>query len=232
MIFFDIETIPEQLEIDAKARIAETIQPPKQMTTLKTINEWRNGEGKYEGVKEQAIEDTYRKTSLDAAKGQICSIAWAYENEEPYISAHEGAINEFHVISKFFAYLSAQLKTASGAIKDPYFVGHYISGFDLKFLYQRCVVNQIKPPFKIPYNGRHGTDYYDTMIGWAGYKSTISQDNLCQALGIKGKPDDIDGSKVWDFVKAGNIERVAEYNRDDVEKVREIYNRLTFNGVA
>ncbi|MCP5003297.1 MAG: ribonuclease H [Planctomycetes bacterium] len=229
MIFFDIETIPEQLEIDAKARIAETIQPPKQMTTLKTINEWRNGEGKYEGVRDRAIEHAYRETSFNAAKGQICSISWAYEDEEPYISAFEGVTNEFYVISKFFAHLSDRLKAASGVIKDPYFVGHDVQRFDLTFLHQRCVVNRIKPPFKIPYTGRHGIDLYDTKIGWAGYKSTISQDNLCKALGMQGKPDDIDGSKVWDFVKAGNIERVAEYNRDDVEKVREIYNRLTFN---
>ncbi len=228
MIFIDLESIPEQLEIDAKARIAETIQAPSTMSKPETITDWHNGIGKYKGVKEQTIEDIYRKTSLDAAKGQICSIAWVGD-DSAYITSHADADSEYYVITQFFNDLSEHLKTASGVIKDPYFVGHYIGGFDLKFLYQRCVVNQIKPPFKIPYTGRHGTDYYDTMIGWAGYKDRISQDNLCKALGIQGKPDDIDGSKVWDFVKAGNIERVAEYNRDDVSKIREIYNRLTFN---
>ena len=56
----------------------------------------------------------------------------------------------------------------------------------------------------------------------------MSQDNLCKALGIKGKPDDIDGSKVWDFYKAGKIDEIEDYNRDDVDKVRQIYNRINF----
>lgn len=65
------------------------------------------------------------------------------------------------------------------------------------------------------------------MIAWAGYKDRISQDALCQALGIEGKPDGIDGSKVWDFFKEGRIEEIKAYNIDDVLKVRKIYNRIS-----
>ena len=66
------------------------------------------------------------------------------------------------------------------------------------------------------------------MQAWAGYKGRISQDNLAKALGIPGKPDDIDGSKVWDFVKAGKVDRVAEYNTYDVATVVEIHRRINF----
>ena len=58
----------------------------------------------------------------------------------------------------------------------------------------------------------------------------MSQNNLCKALGIEGKPGDIDGSKVWDFYKAGKIDRIEEYNRHDVETVEKIYNRINFKG--
>ncbi len=86
----------------------------------------------------------------------------------------------------------------------------------------------VKPPFKLPFNGRHGSDFFCTQIAWAGFKGRASQDSICNALGIDGKPDDIDGSKVWDFVRDGKVKRVEEYNIDDVEKNREIYKRLTF----
>ena len=66
------------------------------------------------------------------------------------------------------------------------------------------------------------------MQAWCGFKDRISQDNLCKALGIEGKPSDISGENVWDFYRAGGIDRIEEYNRDDVEKAREIYKRLNF----
>ena len=57
-------------------------------------------------------------------------------------------------------------------------------------------------------------------------------DRLCRALGLPQKGDeigeDIDGSKVWDFVQAGRLDDVATYCCGDVERVREVYNRLTF----
>lgn len=223
-IFIDIETIPEQPEGEAKKRIAETISAPATMTKPETIEQWHNGEGKYAGVKDAAIEDAYRKTSLDAAKGQIVSIAAANNQTDPDSCS---GLDESDIIKHSFG-LIEDLCMGNHVQLGPYFIGHWIGGFDLKFIFQRCVILGIKPPFELPFYGRHGKDFYCTMQAWAGYRDTISQDNLCRALGIEGKPDDIDGSKVWDFVKAGNIERVAEYNRDDVTKIREIYKRLTF----
>ena len=60
-----------------------------------------------------------------------------------------------------------------------------------------------------------------------GTGGRIKLDALCKALGIEGKPDDIDGSKVWDFVKAGEHQKVCDYCADDVRKTREIYQRMT-----
>lgn len=226
-IYLDIETIPQQPEAEVKAEIAKTIEAPKTISKPETIQEWHEGKGKYAGVKDAAIEDAYRKTSLDGSKGQICSIAYATDTTGPE-SISIGNFSEYQVIDGAFFHISNILAGESKTPREPFFIGHYIGGFDLKFLWQRAVILGIKPPFKLPFDGRHGSHYYCTMQAWAGFKERISQDNLCKALGIEGKPDDIDGSKVWDFVKAGNIDRVAEYNRDDVEKVRMIYNRLNF----
>ena len=222
--FFDIETICQQPEEEAKAIIAETIKAPAQMKKAETIADWHNGEGKYAGEKDAAIEAAYRQTSFDGAKGQIVSIALAIEDGETV-----GFINdsEKELLREAFSFIKSETKG-----RPPYFIGHYISGFDLRFLYQRAVINNVKPSFEIKFNGRHKKDYYDTMIEWAGFKDRISQDNLCKALGIEGKPDGIDGSKVWDFYKEGRIEEIKTYNIDDVEKVRMIYKRLEFMEVS
>ena len=220
-IFLDIETIPQQSESETKAEIASTIKHPVQMKKPETISAWHNGEGSYAGVKEALIDDTYRKTSLDGAKGQICSIAYAFEDNDPIAWAQEEGVDEETLLLEFSDQLRADLTG-----RPPFFIGHYISGFDLAFLWKRCVINRVIPGFKIPHIGRHDKDYFDTMIAWAGYKDRISQDALCQALGIEGKPDGIDGSKVWDFFKEGRIEEIKAYNIDDVLKVRKIYNRI------
>jgi len=222
-IYLDIETIPQQPEAETKAEIAATIQAPAQMSKAETIAAWHAGEGSYAGVKDAMIEETYRKTSFDGGKGEIISIAFAV-GDDPVLCVHRG----------IYADESVMLRAAADAMLDilcgrsPFFIGHNIGGFDLKFLFQRYVINRINPQLDFKHWGRHGSQYYDTMQAWAGYGNRVSQDNLCKALGIAGKPDDIDGSQVWDFYKAGKIERIAEYNADDVEKVRQIHKRLTF----
>lgn len=222
-IYIDIETIPQQPEAETKAEIAATIQAPGQMSKAETIAAWHAGEGSYAGVKDSLIEETYRKTSFDGGKGEIISIAFA-SGDDQVICVHRGLYpNEDLMLS---AASDAMLDALCG--RSPFFIGHNIGGFDLKFLFQRYVINRINPQLDFKHWGRHGAQYYDTMQAWAGYGNLVSQDSLCKALGIAGKPDDIDGSKVWDFYKAGKIERIAEYNADDVEKVRKIHKRLTF----
>ncbi len=224
-IFIDIETIPQQPEDDAKADIAATIQPPGNISKPETIAAWHAGEGAYAGVKDALIEDVYRKTSFDGAKGEIVSIAFADDECDPIVihRGTNGGISETLMLQLAFARIEMLLGG-----KAPWWVGQNIGGFDLKFLFQRAVINRVNPNFDLKQYGRHGSQFYDTMQAWAGYGNRVSQDNLCKALGIEGKPDDIDGSKVWDFYKAGKIERIAEYNADDIVKVRQIYRRLNF----
>lgn len=224
-VFIDIETIPQQPEEETKAEIEKTIEAPAAMKKAETIAAWHNGSAKYEGAKDAAVEKAYRDTSFDGGKGEIISIAWSIEGDEVASQHRNLGDSEFDLIQHVF-----DIVVNAKHDRPPFFIGQFVAGFDLKFLYHRCVILGVKPPFKLPFNGRHDKDFYCTQEAWAGFKGRMSQDNLCKALGIDGKPDDIDGSKVWDFVKAGNIARVAEYNRDDVEKNIKIYNRLNFKG--
>ena len=223
-IMIDIETIPTQKE-GAKEEIAKTIEAPAQMKKAETISEWHNGAGKYAGVKESAIEEAWRKTAFDGGRGEIISIAFS-SDEHVKCEYRELGGSEKEVLEEVF-YQIEELCEKAQHKSQPYFIGHNVS-WDLKFIWQRAVILGVKPPFQLPFGGRHKSDYYDNMQAWAGFGQRISQDNLAKALGIPEKPDDIDGSKVWDFVKAGNVKRVAEYNKYDVETVLAIYSRINF----
>lgn len=250
-LFFDIETIPEQGDALEKviALEKENFKAPsgltkgaackdlglegndaKFITAGDALIKWAE---KFGAEKAPALaEDKWRKTSFDAAKGEIISLAWAVEDGE-IESAARGlteSVSEGDIIQNFYDAIAAQ-ERKDGESRKPFLIGHYISGFDLRFIFQRSIILGVKPSFNIKPNGRHGVDYFDTMIEWAGYKGSISQDNLCKALDIEGKPGDINGALVWDFVRDGNHKAVEDYNRDDVNKVRQIYNRLTFKGV-
>lgn len=221
----DIETIPAQPEAEVKAAIAETIQPPAAIKKQETIDDWHAGEGKYEGDKVALIEKKYRDTSFDGAKGQICSIAWAGGLEaEPFsLFATPGERSEADILMEFFT-----LIRGGNSDRPAYFIGHYLP-FDLPFIYQRAVVLGINPGFDLHQFGRHPHDYFDCMPAWAGWKGTISQDNLCAALGIDiPGPEGLEGATVWDFYKRGEFELIEKYNRVDVAKVQANYKRLTF----
>lgn len=173
---------------------------------------------------EQVGIENFKKCSFDGAKGQICSIAWAVGDGEIKAHTMNSATSEAEILMMFLASLSADLKTG----ELPYFIGHYVAAFDLKFIFHRLVINKQNPRFKMPFSGRHGSDYYDNMIGWCGFKDKISQDNLCKALGIEGKPDDMDGSKVYQAWLDGEYDKIKAYNIDDVDKCRQVYKRLNY----
>jgi len=70
---------------------------------------------------------------------------------------------------------------------------------------------------------------FETRAAWGGARDTISLGNRCKALGIPGK-DGFDGSMVADAWLAGEHDTIAEYCRDDVERVRQIHNRFVSVG--
>jgi len=223
-VYFDIETIPGQPESLHRQRIAETIKEPGAMKLQATIDAWHNGEGKYAGEKESAIDEAYRKQSFDGSVGEICSLAWAIGDGD--IKAFcDPNISEADLLLSFFNDVASHMKHEKAS---PFFIGHYIGGFDLKFVFQRAVINSVKPPFAIPFSGWHGKDFFCTQEAWCGKRDNIKMDKLAQVLGIQGKGD-MDGSMVWDYFQARMFEEIQAYNKDDVRIVREIHKRLSFN---
>jgi 3'-5' exonuclease len=189
---------------------------------------------------EAKVDEAWRKTSFDGAYCQIVVIGSAIEERNP-LTLYEkdpkkvlslGA--EAKLLRSFYAALELVPESERQALT---WVGHHIIGFDLRVIYQRSVIHGIRPPAWIPFNAKPWDgSVYDTMIAWAGVGGRIGQDKLCRILGIDAKGselgDEIDGSRVWDFVKEGRIADVATYCGGDVHRARECYRRLTFAPIA
>jgi DNA polymerase elongation subunit (family B) len=214
-IYMDIETIPNQSP-EYRAKVRETIKPPGTIKKPESILAWLDENA------ESATDEAIAKTSFDPAYGHICCIGWAIE-DGPALALSARTLDEEKTI--LIAFFEALPKMGMAC-----FIGHYISGFDLRFILCRAIVLGVPIPKIIPRDIKPWShDIFDTMVSWAGNKGTISQDRLCDALGLSGKGD-FDGSMVAQAWSNGEHERIADYCRSDVETVRAIHRRFVAVG--
>jgi predicted PolB exonuclease-like 3'-5' exonuclease len=97
------------------------------------------------------------------------------------------------------------------------FNGH---SFDLPVLRYRAMVNRV-PAAGLqvrPYFNRYSDDALDLCDVLGSYVpgSKVKLDEVSRILGLAGKPDGVDGSRVEEMVNAGQIEQVAHYCESDV----------------
>ena len=164
----------------------------------------------------------WRKTSFDGAKGQICCIGVALDDSEPITLWRA---DEARMLRDFFLIVDSHIRQNN--LRRPTFVGHNLAAFDLRFIFQRAVINRVPVPAWFPRNARPWDDSInDTMLMWAGHGGRISLANLCEALGVESN-NDTDGSMVCDMYLQGQIEKIAEYCADDVRITRECWRLMT-----
>ena len=109
------------------------------------------------------------------------------------------------------------------------FVGHNILDFDLRFIYQRSIIHQIKPSRDLPFARFRNAPIYDTMQEWSKWgREHASLDTLSKALSIPSPKESLDGSKVYPYYRAGKLAEIIEYCKRDVDSTRQVYRRLTF----
>lgn len=239
LLYIDIETIPAQRsDILADIRASKQQELDQAIAAVRAPSnygadaaaKWMTEKGAAQIADlrasfESDVDEAYRKTSLDGAFGQICVIGWALNDEQPK-TVH--GMDERNVLRAFgdslVIHRSSHFTTCV--------VGHNVSAFDLRFLAQRHIVNGIRPPMVIARAAQakpwEVEKVFDTMVQWSGVGSRITLDKLCKALGVKSPKGDIDGSKVWDAVQAGRLVEVADYCARDVEAVRQIHLRMTY----
>ncbi|MGH7816933.1 MAG: ribonuclease H-like domain-containing protein, partial [Candidatus Binatia bacterium] len=130
-----------------------------------------------------------KKLSLSAATAKIICLCYAIEPS--LINSVEVLQGEETEIIKNFWKLAADCNL---------FVGHNILDFDLRFIFQRSVIHQIKPSRDIPFTRFRNAPIYDTMQEWSKWgREHMSLDSLSKALGIPSPKENLDGSKVYPY---------------------------------
>lgn len=230
-IFLDIETIPCQDE-GLKVLIAETVKPPATMSVQATIDKWTAEK------KPEAIEQAVLRTGLDGTFGMIAMIGLATEDGKPKILADTDALKGKNWVSAECAALNklnAEIREA--LVKaDPHdrgslrFIGHNILGFDIRFLWQRYVINGIRPFLGFPVSTRYSGDkVFDTMTEWHPDRDKrISLDKLCKVLKVQTPKSEMTGMDVWPKLLAGEVQAVIDYCHGDIEALRACYRKMRF----
>ena len=162
-----------------------------------------------------------KKLSLSAVTAKIICIGYAIE---PPVGCEVQALRgeETEIIHAFWK-LAADCNL---------FVGHNILDFDLRFIYQRSIIHQIKPSRDLPFARFRNAPIYDTMQEWSKWgREHASLDTLSKALSIPSPKETLDGSKVYPHYRAGKLTEIVEYCKRDVDSTRQLYRRLTFTKV-
>jgi len=237
-VFVDIETIPDQSE-GALEKIVESIDvrcPHKtkadigkdlglapneiKFTGAEDLKQKWIAEKGNEAAKLQA-EEKWLKTSFDGAYGEIICIGLAVDDGEVCVLKNEDG--EKALLDKFWSTVILGKER-----REPQVIAHN-ANFDLPFIWHRTVIHGVHPSFDFNPYARQGSRRYCTMEAWAGFKGMIGLDRLCSILGVDGDKGGMSGADVWPEYKAGNLEKIANYCANDVELLRKVYNRLTFN---
>lgn len=182
-------------------------------------------------------ERCYQLGSLSATSGRILSIA---VHEGPVASLDFGEVeqreservfginedgeeeDEKKALLAFLDYMKAfDLDTDE-------LVGHNLLGFDLPFIFQRCLVHCISARPLVDLGEYRVRGVFDTMHHWwLGAKRNVSLDDIAWALGIESsKTATAEGSKVFELYQAGKLAEIREYNLNDVRVTRKVYERM------
>src|SRR6266851_1759755 len=188
------------------------------------------------GKLETFQERCYQLGSLSAASGRVLSIA-VYRGPIPGLdfgveqpqSEHVFGIDEDGFEQDEKTSLLAFLEFMKDFDCDTdELVGHNLIGFDLPFIFQRCLVHCISAKPLVDLSEFRVRGVFDTMHHWwLGAKRFVSLDDVAWALGIESsKTATAEGSKVFDLYQAGKLAEIREYNLNDVRVTRRVYERM------
>ena len=181
-----------------------------------------------------ADEQKYRDLALSGDWGRVLTIGLIVEKDGREI--HRGLLGRERQTMMFHLDEARTLRAFWRLLKGfnprrDLIVGHNIYDFDLLFLYKRSVIQRVRPTVVLSFARYRSQPIFDTMHEWEKWKWSrkyVSLDELAGILGLESSKQGIDGSKVYDKFCTGCHGEIADYCMKDVELVRQVYYRLTF----
>lgn len=181
-------------------------------------------------------ERCYQLGSLSAASGRILSIAvhtgpvagidfGVEQDESERVFGIDSEAREQDEKESLIAFLD-YLKDFDPETDE--LVGHNLIGFDLPFIFQRCLAHSIPAKPLVDLGEYRVRGVFDTMHHWwLGARRNVSLDDVAWALGIESsKTATVEGSKVFNLYQTGDLAEIREYNLNDVRVTRKVYERM------
>jgi len=169
---------------------------------------------------------------LPLQQHKICAISCALRegNQFRVWTLGDAQSSEAEIIQRFFDGIEKY---------TPQIISWNGSGFDLPVLHYRAMINQVQAPrywdlgeddkdFKWNnYISRYHMRHLDLMDVMAMYNARANAplDEIAQLCGFPGKLG-MDGSKVWEAYKAGEIKAIRDYCETDVANTHLVYLRF------
>lgn len=206
-LFIDIETLPGDESCLTRLEYLFKRRQEKRKRQKES--------GKLSEAVEEDFEQFLLSTSFDGSFGRILCIGYALNNDpvQDLVGSEEEMLRKFWEMAR-----NAQL-----------FVGHNIMDFDLRFIYQRSIICNVRPSIDLNFARYRSAPIFDTMREWSKWsRDNFSLEHVSLALGIPTPKKGLDGSQVFEYFKAGKIDEIVAYCKRDVEVTRAVYKRMTF----
>ena len=181
-------------------------------------------EDKIAAAREKGLD----QTALNGLWGEVVAIGFVADDEE-FATAYmvHPKCDEACTLSYFSGYVNAQIEKRWHK-SSPCIIGHNVQ-FDIRFLWQRYVVNGLTPPHWLT-RALHAKPWddekvFDTMVQWCGLRDYVSLGALCAGLGIE-VPKTIDGSEVPQAWLDSRYDEIRAHVLADVEAVRAVHRRM------
>jgi predicted PolB exonuclease-like 3'-5' exonuclease len=174
--------------------------------------------------KEETVQARYRENSafFSLFSKIVCITYSAVESSKKYSFCGEDEVFILNSIKKNFAKISEKYNII--------FVGHNINGFDIPFIIQRCIINNIYIPeiFRCMDCKPWELNTRDTMLLWkATSNEWYSLEYICTALNLPSPKSEANGSLVAEFYFNKQFQLIQTYCESDVESIKQVYFKLT-----
>lgn len=209
VLFLDIETLP-----GTEKPSLEEIEAPKNYKDVSKI----------QAYKEEKQEEIYRQQALNSMKGQLLCIGWAF-NEDPVQVSLIGldVMDEPELIACF----GNAVLSWEGYLNNLFWCGHNLRSFDLSWIWRKSLQYGETLLAKTIPRQKWSKQLLDTMDLWAAdFKDHVSLSDIAKFLGLEGKQEGMNGSQVYDLWQAGELEKIRDYCKQDVELTRQVYKAI------